>query len=125
MSVLHYGQLEPVNIHKALCGAEASGINTTFREYEMEAGANRRLYLADTEPCQACVLKLVELGRMRPEPVVPTNQKAARIAFLERKRKVTIEDCKVKLEAEDWHGVQDCASDLRDIDNETDGLRYE
>ena len=51
--------------------------------------------------------------------------KAIRIDFLERKRKITIADCEVKLEAEDWHGVQDCASDLRDIDNELDGLRFE
>lgn len=48
--------------------------------------------------------------------------KGKRIAFLERKRAVTMEDMKVKMEAEDWHGVQDCASDLRDADSELDGL---
>ena len=59
---------------------------------------------------------------MKPEDLA--RDKADRIAFLERKRLVTIEDLKVKLEAEDWHGVQDCASDLRDADNELDGLRW-
>lgn len=54
----------------------------------------------------------------------PAGRREQRIAFLERKRTVTIADLGVKAEGEDWHGVQDCASDLRDIDNELDGLRY-
>lgn len=56
--------------------------------------------------------------------LTPGDRRKQRIAFLEKKRLVTIEDLKVKLEAEDWHGVQDCASDLRDIDSELDGLRF-
>lgn len=47
-----------------------------------------------------------------------------RVAELERNRVMMIEYCRMKLAAEDWHGVQDAASDLRDIDNELDGLRY-
>jgi len=58
------------------------------------------------------------------QKVAGPNRREQRIAFLERKRRVTIEDLKVKVEAEDWHGCQDCGSDLRDIDNELDGLRY-
>lgn len=49
---------------------------------------------------------------------------AERIDFLERRRKAIIADMMIKAEGEDWHGVQDCASDLRDTDNELDGLRY-
>lgn len=55
---------------------------------------------------------------------VSADPKQDRISFLERKRAVTLEDMKVKMEAEDWHGVQDCASDLRDADSELDGLRW-
>jgi hypothetical protein len=34
-----------------------------------------------------------------------------------RKRKlIIIADLQSKTEAEDWHGVQDCASDIREID---------
>ena len=51
-------------------------------------------------------------------------RRRARVAFLKRKRMVTIADMGVKVEAEDWHGVQDCASDLRDIDNEIWGIEY-
>ena len=52
------------------------------------------------------------------------HRKAERIAFLERKRLVTIEDLKIKCEAGDWHGCADAAMDLRDCDNELDGLRF-
>jgi hypothetical protein len=47
-----------------------------------------------------------------------------RIAFLLSSRPKLIDYLKMKLEAEDWHGVQDAASDLRDLDSELDGLRY-
>lgn len=50
--------------------------------------------------------------------------KAERVQFLKRKRDVTIADCRMKLEGEDWHGVADAAMDLRDIDNEIDGLLF-
>lgn len=48
-----------------------------------------------------------------------------RIAELEKARQVMIGYGQLKFSQEDWHGVQDAASDLRDIDNELDGLRYE
>ena len=35
---------------------------------------------------------------------------------LEKRRLTTIADLFAKAEAEDWHGVQDCGSDLREID---------
>ncbi len=35
---------------------------------------------------------------------------------LEKRRQTTIADLLAKVEAEDWHGVQDCGSDLREID---------
>lgn len=69
--------------------------------------------------CDTCELQWQTAAGVRPD------RKLARISFLERKRQVTIEDCKVKLEAGDYHGVADAAMDLRDIENELDGLRFE
>lgn len=51
------------------------------------------------------------------------DDRQARIADLERYRPTLIAYMKLKLDAEDWHGVQDAASDLRDLDSELDGLR--
>lgn len=51
------------------------------------------------------------------------DPKAERIAFLERKREATKADLLMKFEDGDYHGVQDCASDLRDIESELKGLR--
>ncbi len=51
------------------------------------------------------------------------NPRTARITFLEKKREVVKADLLVKLEDQDWHGCQDCGSDLRDIDSELKGLR--
>jgi len=53
----------------------------------------------------------------------PTRREA-RIAFLERKREATKADLLMKYEDADWHGVQDCGSDLRDIESELKGLRF-
>lgn len=35
---------------------------------------------------------------------------------LKKRRAVIIADLMCKAEVEDWHGVQDCGSDLREID---------
>jgi hypothetical protein len=35
--------------------------------------------------------------------------------FLEKRKAAITADLLLKLEAEDYHGVQDCASDLREI----------
>jgi hypothetical protein len=43
--------------------------------------------------------------------------------FLLKRRTVIIADLLSKVEAEDWHGVQDCASDIREIDAQLDVLR--
>ena len=53
------------------------------------------------------------------------NPKTERIAFLERKREATKADLLMKFEDADWHGVQDCGSDLRDIESELKGLRFQ
>ena len=47
-----------------------------------------------------------------------------RISFLETARPKLIDYLAMKMEAEDWHGVQDAASDLRDLECELDGLKY-
>lgn len=64
----------------------------------------------------------------RYEQVVPADddasQRALRIRELELNRPRLIDYCQLKLDAEDWHGVQDAGSDLRDLDSELDGLRY-
>ncbi len=38
------------------------------------------------------------------------------LVSLEKRRVIVIADLLAKVEAEDWHGVQDCGSDLREID---------
>jgi len=38
-------------------------------------------------------------------------------------RRVLIDYLRIKSIEQDWHGVQDAASDLRDIDSEMKGLR--
>lgn len=50
------------------------------------------------------------------------NPKTERMAFLERKREATKADLLLKFEDADWHGVQDCASDIRDVEAEIKGL---
>ncbi len=38
------------------------------------------------------------------------------MTLLERRRAVILEDLKLKVEVEDWHGVADASMDLREID---------
>lgn len=39
-----------------------------------------------------------------------------RIAQLQKQRTIMIEYLKLRLELSDWHGVQDAASDIREIE---------
>ena len=57
--ILHYGDIRAADPSTtAICGAHAPS-SITFREYELEPGANEELpYLRDTEPCTACWAKL-------------------------------------------------------------------
>lgn len=58
-------------------------------------------------------------------PVIPIpGERIQRISELEANRPRLIDYLKMKQDSEDWHGVQDAASDLRDLDSELDGLRY-
>ena len=41
---------------------------------------------------------------------IPTPQ------FLEQRKAIILSDLKMKIEAEDWHGVADAAMDLREIE---------
>jgi hypothetical protein len=50
--------------------------------------------------------------------------RAERIGFLKRMVETTKADLLVKFENGDYHGVQDCASDLRDAFSELDGLTW-
>lgn len=52
-------------------------------------------------------------------------KKQERIIQLLDHRERMVAYLKMKLEDEDWHGVQDAGSDLRDIDSELKGLRQE
>lgn len=45
-----------------------------------------------------------------------------RIAQLQEHRKVYVDYMRLKLEEEDWHGVSDCANDLRELDREIEVL---
>lgn len=56
--------------------------------------------------------------------VYDVARRDARIAELEEWRPLLIKYAQQKLDAEDWHGVQDATSDLRDLDNELDGLKF-
>lgn len=62
-------------------------------------------------------------------PPVPAedkpSRKAERISFLERKREAHRVDLQLKFEDSDWRGVADAAMDLRDVDCELAGLRFE
>lgn len=58
------------------------------------------------------------------EYMAPSVRRNDREAELQRQRAVMKGYLRVKLREEDWHGVQDAASDLRDIDSELAGLRY-
>lgn len=48
--------------------------------------------------------------------------KAERVAFLLRHKETLIRYCAEKMTDEDWHGVEDAASDLRDVEAELRGL---
>jgi hypothetical protein len=52
------------------------------------------------------------------------DPRQARIKDLEEWRPILIQYLEQKFKAEDWHGVQDAASDLRDLDCELDGLKF-
>lgn len=47
-----------------------------------------------------------------------------RISELEVRRVHYLEHAAITLTSEDFHGVQDAGSDLRDIDSELSGLRW-
>jgi hypothetical protein len=44
------------------------------------------------------------------------------LSALALRKEVMISYLKLKLEEQDWHGVQDAASDLRDIESERTGI---
>lgn len=52
------------------------------------------------------------------------KDKDFRIIQLSSQRKAMIEYLQWKIVEKDWHGVQDAASDLRDIDSELKGLNF-
>ena len=47
-----------------------------------------------------------------------------KVAALQSERDQMIEYLRLKVDKQDWHGVQDAASDLRDIDAEIEGLKF-
>jgi hypothetical protein len=42
--------------------------------------------------------------------------KISTLEQLQKRRDIVVQDMAAKLEAEDWHGVADCAMDCREID---------
>ena len=48
----------------------------------------------------------------------------ARAAELEANRIRLIDYLRLKVDEGDWHGVCDAGMDLRDLDNELDGLKF-
>lgn len=49
---------------------------------------------------------------------VETGDLKARVWVLEDRRKLLVKYATDRLEAEDWHGLQDAGSDLRELDTE-------
>lgn len=47
-----------------------------------------------------------------------------KVLELEKNKSLMISYLKLKLTEQDYHGVQDAASDIRDIDSMIDGLRF-
>lgn len=45
------------------------------------------------------------------------------VEFLQKRHTVVVADLSAKVEAEDWHGVADCAMDLREIEAQMTVLR--
>jgi len=69
-------------------------------------------------------MSVLDGSELRASDVYGPKSREARIADLEAWRPILIKYLEQKFKAEDWHGVQDAASDLRDLDCELDGLRY-
>ena len=114
----------------ALLACPRCNVGLAQQQQGSQLGALRagRIHLAE------CGLDTNHKGGCGPAPPVmpaelsgdisaPTRREA-RIAFLERKREATKADLLMKYEDADWHGVQDCGSDLRDIESELKGLRF-
>jgi len=64
------------------------------------------------------------MGSLPDIPHSVRGEVVQRISFLERMKETTKADLLMKFDNGDWHGVQDCGSDLRDIDSELVGLRW-
>lgn len=64
-------------------------------------------------------LVVIELKDMEDNPGPGTKLKE-----LEKERSVMKQYLQMKVNVEDWHGVQDAASDLRDIDNWIAGYTF-
>lgn len=59
--------------------------------------------------------------------IVPSDLPSAaedRLKRLKFNRLRMVEYLKLKMEEEDWHGVQDAGSDLRDIESEIKGIEF-
>src|SRR5678816_3014625 len=81
--------------------------------------------------CEDCLLLSAPVGFDRKQWMETAavrgdgdSEKDGRIKFLTNYRPTLMKYLEAKFQAEDWHGVQDAASDLRDLDSELDGLRY-
>jgi hypothetical protein len=55
-------------------------------------------------------------------PHAEENAKPDRLLILHKRKAVMVSYLRMKADEEDWHGVQDAASDLRDIEAELKGL---
>jgi hypothetical protein len=64
-------------------------------------------------------------GGIEEEKGGSMTEREVRVAVLFDNREILLDYLKMKIEDEDWHGVQDCASDLRDVDSELKGLDLE
>lgn len=57
-------------------------------------------------------------------PVDHKSPREKRISQLETRRPILVSYLQMKVDEGNWHGCQDAASDLRDLDSELAGLRY-
>lgn len=67
---------------------------------------------------------LLERTEWRSSPPTYPPQAEDRLKRLKFNRIRMVEYLKLKMEEEDWHGVQDAGSDLRDIESEIKGIEF-
>ena len=100
--------------------AEEPDLKSGKSQFESEAGDHTTPEMVDK--ISGTINDLKKTLRSKENPGAST--KFDRIAFLCRKMLAVKVDLMMKYEDSDFHGGQDAASDLRDIESELKGLKF-